>query len=68
MGKNGRVLLGSDALESRRLWFGELKEEELQETLQTLLGAGLVQMTLKGKERAFRLTILGEARMIASST
>jgi len=67
MGRNGGALPVPDTPETRRLWLGDFKEEELQDVLSALLDAHLVQMTLRGNERGFRLTILGRAKIEAFS-
>jgi len=63
MKENRGALPVPDTPETRRLWLGDFKEDELRGILSTLLDADLVQMTLTGNERGFRLTILGQAKI-----
>lgn len=51
-----------DTPENRRLWLNDFKDES-QYILRTLLDAGLVEMTLDGKERGFRLTVIGREKL-----
>jgi len=45
------------------LWLSDFKDEELRYLLRTLLDAGVVEMTLDGKDRGFRLTVIGRLKL-----
>jgi len=57
-----------DVPETRKIWLSDFKDDELRYVLRALLEAGLVEMTLDGKERAFRLTVIGRMEADAFST
>jgi len=62
-----RELPVPDTPENRQLWLSDFREErEFQEILGKLLDAGFVQMTVRGRERAFRITTLGRTEIIGS--
>jgi hypothetical protein len=67
MVENSGVLAVPDTPETRQIWLGDFREEELRDVLRTLLDAGIVQMILKGSDRGFQPTMLGRATMAASS-
>src|SRR5215475_10305361 len=48
-----------DTPETRKLWLSDFRDQE-RDILCTLLDANIVEMTLNGKERAFRLTVIGQ--------
>ena len=52
-----------DIPETRQLWLSDFKDEELRYLLRTLLDAGFVEMTLDGKDRGFRLTVIGRLKL-----
>jgi hypothetical protein len=48
--ENRGVRAVPDTPENRQLWLSDFRNEELLDTLRTLLDAGFVQMILKDKE------------------
>jgi len=67
MGEDGTARPVPDIPETRQLWLSDFRDEELRWVLRTLLEAGFVEMTLNGKERAFRLTVIGRVEVEAFS-
>ena len=67
MGEDSAAQAVPDTPENRQLWLSEFRGEESRHVLRTLLDAGLVEMTLNGKERGFRLTFMGRLEVEAFS-
>jgi len=67
MDQSGVALTVPDTPETRKLWLSDFRDEEVRCVLRTLLEAGFVEMTLNGKERGFRPTVIGRVELEAFS-